>query len=288
MTRFLKWERKTLHEPAIWQPIDILEINELPKQIRLQFKKSLTRNFQSAIDFANRALALSIFFEIKMTRTTKPLRLKCAEKATRKGVVIASAAKDSHLIEMKQQQIVDKASKIFFDKGFHPTTIRMIAKASGMSMGQLYHYISSKDDVLYLVHENLYKGLRKHLTNSENIRDPVEKLIAALRHTLEFITENRKLVQFAYSESKYLRKKYLQAVLEMYTQNTICFWRQLLEELNRRKRLKVDLDFASSLIVHQTGFLALSGWTLKDKPLNESINFLIEFILRGLGLSIDQ
>jgi AcrR family transcriptional regulator len=223
-----------------------------------------------------------------MARATKPSRLKCANQATTKGVVIASAAKDSHLIEMKQQQIVDSASKIFFEKGFHPTTIRMIAKASGMSMGQLYHYISSKDDVLYLVHENVYQGLREHLVNSENIKDPVEKLIVALRHTLEFITENRKLVQFAYSESKYLRKKHLRAVLEMYTQNTICFWRQLLDELNRKKRLKLDLDFAASLIAHQTGFLALSGWTLKDKPLNESINLLIEFILRGLGLSINH
>lgn len=234
----------------------------------------------------NRALVLLSVLETIMARTTKPFKLNYSNQGTMKGVVVTSAAKDSHLIEMKQQRIVDRASKIFFEKGFHPTTIRMIAKASGMSMGQLYHYVSSKDDVLYLVHKNAYKGLYEHLMNSgvEEIKDPLERLIVALRHTIEFITENKKLVQFAYSESKYLRKKYLRVVLQMYLQNGVGFWRQLLDELNKKKPIKVDLDLASSLIVYQTAFLALSGWTVRDKPVKESINILIEFVVKGLGL----
>jgi len=51
--------------------------------------------------------------------------------------VIFASTKNSSLVEGKHQQIVDGACKIFFKKGFHPTTIREIAKACGMSMGQL-------------------------------------------------------------------------------------------------------------------------------------------------------
>jgi len=224
-----------------------------------------------------------------MAGTKKPFAPSNKIKESRTGIVVASAAKNSHLIETKQQQIVDSTSQIFFEKGFHPTTVRMVAEASGMSIGQLYHYVSSKDDVLYLVHKSIYEGLHKHLVNSgvKEIMDPLERFIAALRHSVEFLRQNKKLVQFAYSESKYLRKRHLSIVLEMFMQNVVGFWRQLLSELNEKKPLNVDLDFAASFIAHQTVFLALSGWTLRDKPVEESIDQSIHFILRGFGLSTD-
>src|SRR4030067_2781591 len=48
------------------------------------------------------------------------------------------------------------------------------------------------------------------------------------------------------------------------------------DELNRKIPLKLDLDFTASFIVHQTVFLALSGWTLKGRPVSNIINLLIE------------
>ena len=81
---------------------------------------------------------------------------------------VFATSQNSSLIEKRHQQIVDGACKIFFTKGYHPTTTRDIANACGMSIGQLYHYISSKDDVLYLVHKYTqqvwYDYLKKTLT----------------------------------------------------------------------------------------------------------------------------
>lgn len=93
-----------------------------------------------------------------------------------------------------------------FEKGYHPTTIRDIAQACGMSLGQLYHYISSKDDVLHLVHKHMQNIWYEYLENSdyEEAKDPVQGLFRALHQTLKFMSENRKLIQFIYSESKYL------------------------------------------------------------------------------------
>jgi DNA-binding FadR family transcriptional regulator len=121
-------------------------------------------------------------------------------------------------------------------------------------------------------------------TDYEETKDPVQKLIRALHQTVKFATENRKLIQFLYSESKYLSEKHLQAVLEMDKQIVINFWRQLLEELNKKRPIKADLDFTASLIAYTNVFLALRGWTLRDKPTKESIASLIDFILKGLGV----
>ena len=81
--------------------------------------------------------------------------------------LISLSAKDPELIRQKHQRIVDCSCRLFFKKGYHPTTIRDIAKACGMSMGQLYHYISSKDDVLFLVHKQMQKMWYEHLVKFE-------------------------------------------------------------------------------------------------------------------------
>ena len=202
-----------------------------------------------------------------------------------KGLVIAST-RNAVLAESKHKQIVEGACRVFFKKGYHPTTIRDIAKASGMSMGQLYHYISSKDDVLYLVHEHMQALWRDYLRKSriEEIQDPSERLSQALHHTIQFAVENKKLLQFVYTESKYLDMKHLQVVLEMDKENVIGFWRQQIEAVSRRKPLKGDPDFLASLLAYLNVFLPLRGWTLRDQPLEDSMESLKEFMLRGLGL----
>ncbi len=197
-----------------------------------------------------------------------------------------SSSKNVRLVEQKHEQIVKGACRIFYKKGYHPTTIRMIANACGMSMGQLYHYISSKDDVLYLVHKHMQKIWRDYLENSkfENIKDPSQKLTEALRHTLEFMVKNKELFQFIYTESKYLDKKHLRVVLDLDYKNVIGFWRSLLKEVNKQRPVKDDLDFLGSLIAYLPVFLALRGWTLRDKSMSKSVDSLLQFTLRGLGL----
>ena len=155
-----------------------------------------------------------------------------------------------------------------------------------MSMGQLYHYISSKDDVLYLVHKHMQKVWFDYLKNSEmeKIADPLQKLTEALRHTLEFMVENKRLLQFIYTESKYLDKKHLRVVLDMDYKNVIGFWCNLLKEVNKQKSIKGDSDFLGSLIAYLLVFLPLRGWTLRDMPTSKSVDSLVDFILRGLGI----
>ena len=200
--------------------------------------------------------------------------------------VFLSSSRNVHLVEKKHRQIVEGACRIFFKKGYHPTTIRMIAKACGMSMGQLYHYISSKDDVLYLVHKHMQKVWYDYLKNSEmeKIGDPLQKLTEALRRTLEFMVENKKLLQFIYTESKYLDKKHLRVVLDMDYKNVVGFWRNLLKEVDGQKSVKGNSDFLGSLIAYLLVFLPLRGWTLSDIPTSKSVDSLVDFILRGLGV----
>ena len=196
-----------------------------------------------------------------------------------------SLAKDVDLIEKKHRQIIDGACSKFFQKGYHKTTIREIAVASGMSMGQLYHYISSKDDVLFLIYKHMQMVWYNHLVESgvEEIAYPIERLTKALRYTLEFMVANKELILFIYTETKYLDKKYLRVVLEMDDKTVVGFWRRLLKEADLKPPKGSSYDFYANFISYLMVFLPLRGWNLEEKPNQDHIKFLIDFILRGLG-----
>ena len=220
-----------------------------------------------------------------MTRGKKNSTVKKQNQVFSEDLIFAST-KNAPLVENRHQQIVDGACKVFFEKGYHPTTIRDIAKACGMSMGQLYHYIRSKDDVLYLIHKHMHKVWYDYIkrSNLEQIDDPVQKFKEALHQILQFQIENKKLIQFVYSESKYLDKEHFKVVLEMDYNHVIGFWRSLLEEVKKKKSIKGDVDIFASIIAFVLVFLPLRGWTLRDKPTKKTLNALHDFILKGLGV----
>jgi AcrR family transcriptional regulator len=201
--------------------------------------------------------------------------------------LINVTAKKAAAIDKKHKQIVDGACQVFFRKGYHPTSIREISEAAGMSMGQLYHYISSKDDVLFLIHRHMQTAWYKFLTERlvEDPDDPVKTLIDAMHLTMEFHTTNKKLLQFIYSESKYLSKNHLQVVLQMDDKNVVQFWRDRLAAIQQKRGLDLDINSTANIISYLNVFIPLRGWNLKDRPIREHQAMVTQFVLRALGLT---
>lgn len=221
-----------------------------------------------------------------MVMSTKKLDYIKAYRPKISKDLIPSSAKDLNLIEKKQKQIVEAACKLFFEKGFHGTSIREIAEESGMSMGQLYHYISSKDDILFLVAKHMQELWYEYLVEFgfEETEDPLARLTRALRSSIEFPAKHKKLLQFMYSESKYLDKEHLNIILKMDDKNVSGFYKKLLTEVSKEYPMECNLDLAARFLTFITVFIALRGWNIKQYPLDESVDFMVSFILKGLGL----
>jgi TetR/AcrR family transcriptional regulator, cholesterol catabolism regulator len=88
------------------------------------------------------------------------------------------------------QRIQETAVQLFYEKGYKATTIRDIAKASGLTPGAIYNHYLSKDDILYAIirwsHDELDRDLAEALRTSGNT--PLARLGGAarafvLRHT---------------------------------------------------------------------------------------------------------
>jgi TetR/AcrR family transcriptional regulator, cholesterol catabolism regulator len=196
---------------------------------------------------------------------------------------------DRELTEMKQRLIVERASAILFEKGFHGTSIRDIAAACDMSMGQLYHYISSKDDILFLMHLYSQEQWHRHLSEGgfEQITDPAARLEHGLRISMKYLSENRDLFQFIFTESKYMDREHLQKALELDDRNVVGFYRHLLSGIPGQPAAGTAHELAANAVAFLCTLLALRGWNL-DLPdegaVDGAIDFLVEFIFRGLGI----
>ena len=68
-----------------------------------------------------------------------------------------------------RQQIVSASHRLFLSQGFHGTTMRQIARESGMALGSLYTHFADKEDLFKAVFEayNPYPLLLLALENSQ-------------------------------------------------------------------------------------------------------------------------
>ncbi|MEJ5357939.1 MAG: TetR/AcrR family transcriptional regulator [Desulfobacterales bacterium] len=76
--------------------------------------------------------------------------------ASIRQATIPTQVKDPGLVERRRRQIADAAVQLFIRNGFHKTTTRQIARAAGISIGSLYEYFTCKEDILYLVCEQIH------------------------------------------------------------------------------------------------------------------------------------
>ncbi|MBU5267965.1 TetR/AcrR family transcriptional regulator [Virgibacillus proomii] len=128
---------------------------------------------------------------------------------------ILSSIKDQSLIEKRRNQIIRGAITLFKDKGFHRTTTREIAKAAGFSIGTLYEYIRTKEDVLFLVCDSIYLQVRKRLEAQIDLNNSsVEHFTNVIRSYFYLMDEMQEEVLIMYQEVKSLKNESKEYVLK--------------------------------------------------------------------------
>ncbi len=104
---------------------------------------------------------------------------------------------------IRRNQIIDTALKLFAEKGFGKTTIKDISEAAGTSLGLMYHYFASKDDLLVAIFErhSFLEPLRKMLTINRN--KPVREVLYSLAcNFYDLLTDKKELVNIVFNEMR--------------------------------------------------------------------------------------
>ena len=128
---------------------------------------------------------------------------------------IPTTVKDKKLVQKRREQIILSAIKLFSEKGFFKTTMRELAEESGLSYGNIYDYVGSKEDIFFLIHDFLAGMAINNLEQSiEGVNDPLEKLRRMVRAEFEIMSKWPDALLLIYQESHILNKKYLKKLLE--------------------------------------------------------------------------
>ena len=89
--------------------------------------------------------------------------------------------------EEKRRQILDAAVRVFARSGFHTSRVGDIAEEAGVAHGLLYHYFSSKDEVLETIFREQWSVLVDRISAIEESGEPA---IDQLRHVAAIVLRN--------------------------------------------------------------------------------------------------
>lgn len=199
---------------------------------------------------------------------------------------VQASVKDERLVRKRRTEMIKGAVTLFIQKGFHRTTTREIAKASGFSIGTLYEYIRTKEDVLYLVCDSIYDEVRERLqTDLDKNQGTLESLKLAIDHYIRVVDEMQDEVLVMYQEVKSLSKDALPYVLRKELEMVSMF-----ETVITRCVENKELDLTEKqikMIAHnifvQGQMWGFRRWALqKMYTLDEYIELQTELLLSGI------
>ena len=200
---------------------------------------------------------------------------------------IETSVKNDALVRQRREEIIRAAKKVFTEKGYHVTTIRDICQASGLGPGTLYNYIKKKEDILYLIYNQLTMMLTQCLVETirNKKKNPLEQFHEALEKTIDIIWDYQDLILLMYQETASLDRESMRTILKRES-DFVSLWEKIVERVEKQERIfgrkRMDADIISFLLA----FIPLRRWNLRSRFRQKEIKAgLVDFIIRALGIS---
>ena len=117
----------------------------------------------------------------------------------------------------RRKQILDAATQVFAEKGFHRATVKEIAGKAGIADGTIYTYFASKTEVLLGILHRLNESTeREQQLTPESEQDLRSFFTSYLRQRMALLWPNAEVFQAVLPEmlaNEELREQYYQQVL---------------------------------------------------------------------------
>jgi AcrR family transcriptional regulator len=102
--------------------------------------------------------------------------------------------------------LLAQAARVFAERGYHPTTMRDLAAASGMSLAGMYYYVKGKEELLFLIQERCFARVLEEAGDAVGrSRDPLERLQGFIRHHVTFFAAHMAEMKVLSHEANVLR-----------------------------------------------------------------------------------
>lgn len=183
-----------------------------------------------------------------------------------------------------RQKIIDSALLMFEKHGFHGVTVNQIVETAGTSKGGFYHHFTTKDELLYIIHDTFITYvLEKAIKANDTYESPTKKLQAIVKEFVKVFDLYKAQISVFYQETIYLKPQYELLIKKKRDQ----FKQIIIQVVGEGKECG---EFRKDLPIEITSMaiLGMVNWTYKwyqqsgPKKIDEIGDVFVDLILHGL------
>jgi AcrR family transcriptional regulator len=109
----------------------------------------------------------------------------------------------------RDAEVLDAALKVFYEQGYSGATVQDIADELGILKGSLYHYIDTKEDLLFGLIESVHQaavGMHDEIMEVEGLA-PLDRVRLYVERQVEFNLDHLQLVAVYYQDMERLSEE---------------------------------------------------------------------------------
>jgi TetR/AcrR family transcriptional regulator, cholesterol catabolism regulator len=183
----------------------------------------------------------------------------------------------------RRNQILARAAELIAERGYRGTTLMDIAIAANIAKATVFHYFTTKEQLLFELYSSALELALKRIGSIEKFDDPATELGLMLREHALLIMENKALFTIFFAEESSLDPEHQRSVMAQQIEyiNSVA---ARVAALQRAGRVRVDV----SPRVAAQSMLGMGSWTYRwfrtDGPLSATqvADYIADLAMHGL------
>jgi len=199
---------------------------------------------------------------------------------------VQSSIKDKALLSEKRILLCKTCAKLFRKNGYHNTTIQKIADESGISVGSIYRYVKTKEDIMYLMLEHYSNLMDTEVCSVVEMEiPPFEKLYLAMRNYYTLIDHHVDYYHVSLRDMKFISG--FRTALQKRENLTIEYFARILREgIAKEEFADIPVEVLSYNLVMFGQLWILRSYRFRGEDLNSYIRQQFELVEKLLKKSV--
>lgn len=187
--------------------------------------------------------------------------------------------------EQTRQVLLEAALDLFAERGFQGASMKDVADRAGVTKGAFYHHFSTKEDILFLIHDEFIdRALAAQEEALARYNTPTEQLASMAFATTMVCIDYQRQVKIFFREQHLLTGEVRDAIMEKRRRSTALFENTILAGIAANEFAQ-DIDAGVAAL----GLLGMWVWTYQwyrpggRHTANDIAKQFTDMTLRGVG-----
>lgn len=195
---------------------------------------------------------------------------------------------ENHKRTAYREGILQAARTVFCRLGFDEAKMVTIAEEAGVSVGTLYNYFKSKEEVIRSLTTHEIEELRSRIASVESIEDPLERIRKMVQVSCEFIDERGALMSMSIQAGlvrAYGAAQFLDPGHREIHEIMVKLYRDALTEAVSSGRIRTDMpisQLATMFIGMVTAMVFEWGSGDRKRSLSEQGESIFDLFMKGV------